>query len=79
MMPYLFQPRNQIFVKDYEFLYFAKNMGKTIGKKISKNLSDKYSPDMLALCQKLLDHAKEFAIDTIKTFSFKKQQKQLLI
>ena len=37
------QPRDQIFVKDYEFLSFAKNMGKNIGKNISKNLRDKYS------------------------------------
>ena len=31
------QPRDRIFVKDYEFLSFARNMGNNI----SKNLSSK--------------------------------------
>ena len=35
----LVQPRDRIFVKEYGFLFFAKNMGKNIGKNISKNLS----------------------------------------
>ena len=35
-------------------------MGKNIGKNISKNLSGKYS-------QELLDHAKQFATDALKT------------
>ena len=35
------QPRDQIFVKGYGFLFFAKNMGRNIGKKISKNLRTK--------------------------------------
>ena len=48
MMRYSLQPRDQILVKGYEFLSFAKNMG----KKLSKNLRSKYS-------QKLLDHAKK--------------------
>ena len=48
MMRYSLQPRDQILVKGYEFLSFAKNMG----KKLSKNLRGKYS-------QKLLDHAKK--------------------
>ena len=43
MTRYSVQPRDQIFVKDYGFLSFAKNMGKNIGKNISKNLSGKYS------------------------------------
>ena len=34
-------------------------MGKSIGKDISKNLSSKYS-------QKLFDHAKKSAIDSLK-------------
>ena len=37
-------------------------MGKNIGKNISKNLSGKYSP-------KFLDHAKQYAIDALKTSS----------
>ena len=52
MMAYSVQPRDQIFLKSYGFLSFAKNLGKNIGKNISKNLSSKYS-------QKLLDHAKK--------------------
>ena len=44
------------------FLSFAKNMGKNIGKNICKSLSGKYS-------QKLLDHAKQSAIDAFKTTS----------
>ena len=47
----LVQPRDQIFVKSFGFLSFAKNVGKYSGKNISKNLSGKYN-------QKLLDHAK---------------------
>ena len=56
------QTRDQIFVKGYEFLSFAKNMDKNIGKNIRKNLSGKYS-------QKLLDHAKQSAKNAIKTSS----------
>ena len=41
MMCYSVEPRDQIFVKDYTFLFFAKNMGKNIGKSISKNLGGK--------------------------------------
>ena len=52
MKRYLVQPRDRLFVKDYGFLSFAKNIGKNIGKNISKNLSGKYS-------QKLLDHDKQ--------------------
>ena len=48
---YLIQPRDQIFVKEYGFLYFAKNISKKVGKNISKNLSSK-------CIQKLLDQAK---------------------
>ena len=35
-MCYSVQSRDQIFVKGYGFLSFAKNMGKNIGRKISK-------------------------------------------
>ena len=62
MTRYSVQPRDRIFVKDYEFLSFAKNMGRNIGKIISKNLSSKYS-------QKLLYHAKKSAADALKTGS----------
>ena len=50
-MRYSVQPRDRIFVKGYEFLSLAQNIGENIGKKKSKNLSGKY-------IQKLLDHAK---------------------
>ena len=60
--------RDQIFVKGYGFLSFAKNMGKNIGKNISKNLSGKYS-------RELLNHAKKSAADALKTSSKKVIQK----
>ena len=69
MTQYSVQPRDQIFVKDYGFLSFAKNMSKNIGKNIIKKLSSKYSPGMLVMCQKLLDHPKKSATDTLKTSS----------
>ena len=50
-------------------------MGENIGKNISKNLSVKYN-------QKLLDHAKIFVSEAIKTSLkrvIQKQQKQLVI
>ena len=47
MTHYSVQPRDQIFLKGYGFLSFARNMGKNI----SKNLSSKCS-------QKFLDYAK---------------------
>ena len=56
MTRYSVQPIKRIFVKGYECLSFAKNMGKNIGKNISENLSGKYS-------QKLLNHAKQFDTD----------------
>ena len=67
-MRYSIQPRNRIYVKGYGFLSFAKNMG--------NNLSSKYG-------QKLLDSAKKFTADAIKTASkrkqFKKPQNQLVL
>ena len=59
MTGYSVQSRDRIFVKDYEFLSFAKNIGKNIGKKISGNFSGKYS-------QKLIDHTKQSATDALK-------------
>ena len=50
-------------------------MGKDIGKITSKILSGKYSPGMLAMCQKLLDHAKKSATDALKTSSKRVIQK----
>ena len=61
MMCYSVQPRDRILM-DYGFLSFANNMGKNIGKSISKNLNGKN-------CQKLLDHAKQYATDAFNTAS----------
>ena len=58
MTRYSVQPRDRIFLKGYELLSFAKNMGENIGKNIIKNLSVKYN-------QKLLDHAKIFVPESI--------------
>ena len=71
MTRYSVQPRDWIFVKGYGFLSFAKNIGK------NKNLSGKYS-------QKLLDHAKRSAKDTLKGtieryISPEKKDKKLLM
>ena len=41
MIRYSVQPINQIFVKVYGYLSFAKDMGKTIGKNKSRNLISK--------------------------------------
>ena len=51
MMCYSVHARDQMFVKGYGFLSFAKNIGKNINKNISKNLRSKYSPPCL-LCFK---------------------------
>ena len=53
-MRYSIEPRDRIYLKRYEFLSFAKNMG--------KSLSNKYD-------QKLLDSAKKYTTDAIKTAS----------
>ena len=70
-MRYLIQPRDWILYK-VTFCLLLKN-SKNIVKIISETLSDKYS-------QKLLDNAKQSAVDVLKTTSkrlIKKQQKQL--
>ena len=53
-MRHLIEPRYRICVKGYGFLYFAKDMGKSV--------SNKYG-------QKLLDSAKKSTIDAIRTAS----------
>ena len=37
------EPKDQIFVKSYGFLFFAKNMNKNINKSIIKDLRGKKS------------------------------------
>ena len=41
-MRYSIEPRDQIFVKGYRFLSFAKNMGKNNGKNVSGKCSGKH-------------------------------------
>ena len=53
-MRYSIEPKDRIYLKGYRFLSFAKNIG--------KYLSNKYG-------QKLLDSAKKYATDAIKTAS----------
>ena len=59
-MRYSIEPRDRVYVKDYGFLSFAKNM--------DKSLSNKYS-------QKLLDSGKKSTTDAIKTASKRAIQK----
>ena len=68
MSCYSVQPRDQMFVKGYGFMSFAKNMGKNIWKNKSKSLKGKYS-------QKLLDPSKQPATDAFKTASKRAIQK----
>ena len=56
MKPYSIEPRDQIFVKDYRFFPFTKN----IAQKIGINFGGKYS-------QKLLDLATQLVTDIIRT------------
>ena len=59
MINYSVQPQDQMFVKGYGFMCFAKN-SENIGKNIGKNLSGKYTLIFL-------DHAKQSATDALKT------------
>ena len=52
-----------------DFCLLLKNMGKNIGKNISKSVSGKYIPGMLAMRQKLPDHAMKSATVAFKTDS----------
>ena len=67
MNRYLVQPRDQIFLKDYELLPFAKNMAQNIDKNISKILSSKHS-------QKILDNAEQSLLDPLKKSNSKTAQ-----
>ena len=64
MMCYSIEPKDQIFLKGYGFLIFAKNMGKNISNNISQNLRGTYS-------QKPFDHTKQSATDSLKTASIR--------
>ena len=60
-MRYSIEPRDRIYVKGYGFLFFAKNMG--------KSLSNKYD-------KKLIDSAKNSTTDAIKTASKRATKKK---
>ena len=79
---YSVQPSDRMFIKDYGFLSFGKNMCKNIGKNICKSLNSKYSPGVLSMRQKLLDHVNQspkIQLQHLQKESFKKQPKQLVI
>lgn len=40
-MCYLIEYKDQVVVKDYQFLYFVKNMNKSVSKSIRKNQKNK--------------------------------------
>ena len=66
-MPYSIEPRERRHVKGYGFLSFARNIG-THAAEVAKNMSNKDS-------QKLVDSAKKYATDAIKTASKRAIQK----
>ena len=61
------EPRERRYVKEYGFLSFARNIGKHAAK-VARNMNNKYS-------QKLVDTAKKYATDAIKTASKRAIQK----
>ena len=76
-MRYSIEPKDRIYIKEYGFLSFAKNMG-THANKVSKNLYSKYSQKTSWYSkydQKLLDTPKKSTADAIKTASSKVTQK----
>ena len=60
-MRYSIEPRDRIYVKEYGFLSFAKNIGKS-ATKVAKSMSNKYS-------QNLFDSANKSTADAVKTAS----------
>ena len=75
MTKYSVQPRDQIFVKDYGFLSFAKNMGKNIGINISKTLVANVARNFLIM----LNNLQQMRLKLLRKKHFKKHQKQLII
>lgn len=71
----------QYLQKVIEICILIKILTKHIFKNISTNVSGKYSPTMLAKCQKSLDYPKPSVTLALKTTSktFKTQEKRLLI
>ena len=62
MTRYYIEPKDEIYVKDYRYLPFAKDMSKNTGENISIRSSDKYS-------QIPPNHAKKSATDKLKNTS----------
>ena len=75
MTHYSVQTRDRIYVKVYEFLSFAKKMGRNVGKKTSKNLSCKCSQNLFIMLHNLL----QMHLKLLQKKQFKKQKKQLAI
>ena len=57
-MRYSIEPRERIYVKDYVFLSFVRNMG-TYANKVAKDLNNKYG-------RKFVDTAKKSGTDALK-------------
>ena len=66
-MRYLIEPRKRIYVKEYEFLSFSRNLG-THSIKVAKNLNNKYG-------QKPADSATKSDTDAFKLASKRAIQK----
>ena len=73
MTCYSVQPRDQIFVKGYEFLPFPRDMGKNIGKNVSKNVSSKYGQNLLDHAKQSTKHAKQSALKTVSKKAIQKR------
>ena len=59
MTRYSVQPGDRIFVKGYEFLSFAKSVGRNIGKDISENLGSKCLVEVFKTASKRAIEKKE--------------------
>ena len=64
MTHYSVQSRDQIFIKGYGFLNFAKAMGTNVSKNISIIISSKYN-------QKRFNHAKQSTTNPLESASEK--------
>ena len=71
MMRYSVQPRDRIFVKRYEFLFFAKNMGKNTDKSLAVNIGKNFLI--------MLNNLSQMHLKLLQKKKFKKQQKKLVI
>ena len=72
---YSVQPRDQIFVKGYRFLYFAKRVGISFGKSIVKTSVVNIARNLWIM----LSNLQQINLKLLQKESFIKQQKQLVI